>query len=139
MPVVVTGAACALAREVVLALRALESGAEIRATVRRREDRAWYAKRGVPVAVTDLSDPLLTGAVLEGAHTVVHLDDPVTTWEWLLDAAQGTSVRRIVAVVPGASSDALPAPGVEVVVLAGDVQVPDARLVAAVLSADARA
>ncbi len=137
MPVVVTGAACALGKKIVDALLALPGQVEVRATVRRREDRQWFAVRGVPAAVTDLADPLRTGAVLEGAHTVVHLDDPASTWEWLLDAAEETSVRRIVAVVDGPA--ALAAPGLEVVVLRGDARAPAPDLVEAVLAADARA
>jgi hypothetical protein len=65
----------------------------------------------IRVAVTDLSDPLRLGAVLEGAHTVLHLDrgpdgrgSPADTWEWLLEAAQDTGLRRIVTVLPQPSS-----------------------------------
>jgi hypothetical protein len=81
------------------------------------------------------------GAVLEGAHTVVHLDRPAETADLLVDAADGTSVRRVVAV----AADVLEPPpaygALEVVVVPADPagEPADPAAVAAVLAADARA
>ena len=73
MPVVVTGADQPLGLAVVGAL--LAAGAtEVRATVRDRAAVPGLVGRGVRTAVSDLVDPLRFGAVLEGAHTVIHLD-----------------------------------------------------------------
>ncbi|MYV99515.1 NAD(P)H-binding protein [Streptomyces sp. SID3343] len=105
MPVVVTGAEQPLGRAVVLELAA--TGGEVRATVRTRAAVGALRAAGIRVAVTDLSDPLRLGAVLEGAHTVLHLDRgpdgrgfPADTWQWLLEAAQDTDLQRIVTVLP---------------------------------------
>ncbi|MDP9394995.1 MAG: NAD(P)H-binding protein [Actinomycetota bacterium] len=135
MPVVVTGAGSALGHAVVTAL--LQDGVEVRVTVRAREEREWFAQRRVPAAVSDLSDPLRTGAVLEGAFTVVHLDSPAATWEWLLDAAEETSVRRVLVVAPDPAVPDAPA-HLEVVRLRGDPDTADPQVVAAVVAADAR-
>jgi uncharacterized protein YbjT (DUF2867 family) len=131
MPVVVTAASTRLGEAVVAALRA--QAVEVRATVRRPQDRPAHGF-GVPTAVTDFSDGRTAGAVLEGAHTVVHLDSEVP-WEWLLDAAEGTGVRRIVLVQ---RSPAPSAGDYEVIVVAGDADEPTPELVAAVLAADRR-
>ncbi len=139
MPVVVTGGDHVLARRVVAALLARDARHEVRVTVRERPHREWYADSGVPVAVSDLSDPLTTGAILEGAHTVVHLERPRETWQWLLEAAEGTSVRRIVVVDRDPATFPTAAYGLEVVALAGDPAAPDDDVVEAVLQADARA
>ena len=139
MPVVLTGAHTALGRAVLGALRAA-GVPEIRATVPDPAAAAAIRALGVPTAVSDLSDPLTTGAVLEGAHTVVHLDNPAQTFGWLRDAAEGTSVRRVVTVVRegaeppvGTGSDPW-----ELLVLTGDVRRADPALVAAILAADQR-
>jgi nucleoside-diphosphate-sugar epimerase len=102
--VVVTGADQPLGRAVVAALLAA-GAAEVRATVRDRSAARSLVERGVRTAVSDLVDPLRLGAVIEGAHTVIHLDgaEPVAGWDLLLDAADGTGVRRLVTVCgPGA-------------------------------------
>ncbi len=140
MPVVLTGAHTALGQAVLAALRTA-GVPEIRATVPCPAAVAASRALGVPTAVSDLSDPLTTGAVLEGAHTVVHLHDPARTYGWLREAAEGTSVRRIVIVLPagaeppalGAGSDAW-----DTVVLTGEVGLADPDLVAAILAADRR-
>jgi nucleoside-diphosphate-sugar epimerase len=132
MPVVVTAAGTPLGRAVVSALRA--DGVEVRATVRHRDD-VPAGGFGVPTAVTDFSDGRAAGAVLEGAHTVVHLDAQVP-WDWLLDAAEDTGVRRIVLVQ---RSGAPAAEGYEVVVVPGDAGSAHPELVRAVLDSDRRA
>ena len=139
MPVVVTGAHTALGRAVLAALR--DAGVpEIRVTVPDPAAAGPPRAVGVPAAVSDLSDPLTTGAVLEGAHTVVHLQNPAQTYGWLREAAEGTSVRRVVIVLElgaerpaGTESDPW-----EVVVLPGDTGRADPALVAAILAADRR-
>ncbi|MFI6582005.1 NAD(P)H-binding protein [Embleya sp. NPDC050493] len=105
MPVVVTGADQPLGRAVALELAA--SDGEVRATVRDRGAVGALRAAGIRVAVSDLCDPGRLGAVLEGAHTVLHLDrgeggdgSPGDTWEWLLEAAEGTDLQRIVTVLP---------------------------------------
>ena len=139
MPVVLTGAHTALGRAVLAALRAADVP-QIRVTVPDPAAAVMTRALGVPTAVSDLSDPLTTGAVLEGAHTIVHLQNPGQTYGWLREAAEGTSVRRVVTVMgPGAeplvesTSDAW-----ELVVLSGDVGQADPALVAAILAADRR-
>lgn len=109
MPVVVTGAGLPLGRALLAAL-ADQGVPDLRAVVRDRADAAALRVAGIRVSVGDLSDPLRLGAVLEGAHTVVHLDagpdgggSPMDTWEWLLDAAEDTGLHRIVTVVPQGS------------------------------------
>ena len=141
MPVVVTGAGTALGRAVLTALRAA-GVPEIRLIVPDPAAAAGLRALGVPTAVSDLSDPLTTGAVLEGAHTVVHLHDPAGTYGWLREAAEGTSVRRVVTVLPPGAE--LPVSDIgpeawEIVVLIGDVGSVDPDLVAAILAADRRA
>lgn len=155
MPVVVTGAELPLGRAVVLAL--LASGApDVRAVVRDRSAAGVLRAAGARVAVGDLSDPLRLGAVLEGAHTVVHLDTgatgtgtPADTWQWLAEAAEDTGVRRVVTVLPPGASPPAPegeAPAWEVVVvprerLAGHAEEPgaaDGGTVREILRADAR-
>jgi uncharacterized protein YbjT (DUF2867 family) len=145
MPVVVTGADGTLGAAVLAAFQAafeaLAVGGrplELRATVRDRAAAAPLVAAGVRTAVSDLVDPARFGAVLDGAHTVVHLDDPVGTWDLLLDAAEDTGLRRIVTVLDPAD----PAPaaaGYELVVLRHPRGRPaDEALVAAVLAADRR-
>jgi hypothetical protein len=136
VPVVVTAADHPLGRAVVAALSA--DGVQVRATVRPGSPAAVL---GVPTAVTDFSDGLRAGAVLEGAHTIVHLDAAVP-WEWLVDAAEDSGVRRMVLVLPPGA----PVPhadGYDVVVVEGDVATSGRgefdRLVTAIVAADARA
>ena len=141
MPVVVTGADGTLGAPVLAALLAALGGGEppeLRATVRDRAAVAPLVAAGVRTAVSDLVDPARFGAVLEGAHTVVHLDDPLGTWELLLDAAEDTGVRRVVTVLDPA--DLAPAaPGYDLVVLRHPAGHPaDDTLIAAVLAADRR-
>jgi uncharacterized protein YbjT (DUF2867 family) len=120
MPVVVTGADQLLGRAVALELAA--GVGEVRATVRTRAAIGELRAAGIRVAGSDLSDPLRLGAVLEGAHTVLHLDrgpdgrgSPGDTWEWLLEAAQDTDVRRIVTALPPLR-EPIVAPGYELIV-----------------------
>lgn len=147
MPVVVTGAHLPLGRALVLVLA--ERGVpDLRAVAADRVGAAPLRAAGVRVAVGDLSDPLRLGAVLEGAHTVVHLDggpegggSPLDTWAWLLEAAEGTGLRRIVTVLP---------PGVEppheavydVVVVRGEPlepgKTPESTLIQALVTAESR-
>jgi uncharacterized protein YbjT (DUF2867 family) len=137
VPVVVTAADRPLGRAVVEALLA-QGSVEVRATVRDRAVAAELIALGVRTAVSDLVDPLRFGAVLEGAHTVVHLDDPSATWDLLIDAAADTGLRRIVTVLhPG--DEVLPAEPYELVVIrADDNGSPRRELVAALLDADRR-
>lgn len=111
MPVVVTAAETPLGRLVVERLRA--DGAEVRAVVERATDDL-----GVPTALTDWRDAERLGAVLEGAHTVVHLAG-VRHFPDLLAAAQDSGLRRIVLVLrPGDSVGTVGLP-YEVVALPG--------------------
>lgn len=148
MPVVVTGAHLPLGRALVLAL-AEQGVPDVRAVAADRTAAAPLRAAGVRVAVGDLSDPLRFGAVLEGAHTVVHVDagpdgtgGPLDTWAWLLEAAEGTGLRRMVTVLPPGA--ALPPGGeaYEVVVvhgaLPGPADMPDPALVEALARADSR-
>jgi hypothetical protein len=92
---------------------------------------------GVRTAVCDLVDPRRFGAVLEGAHTVVHLDDPTATWELLLEAAADTGLRRIVTVL-GPTDDVPAAHPYELVLIRTADLAPRPELVAALLHADRR-
>jgi putative NAD(P)-binding protein len=136
MPVVVTAADHPLGRAVVEALVA-EGSIEVRATVRDPGAAAELIALGVRTAVSDLVDPLRFGAVLEGAHTVVHLDDPPGTWDLLLDAAADTGLRRIVTVLDPADEMPPPVPYQLVVIRSRD-RGPRSDLVAALLDADRR-
>jgi NAD(P)H dehydrogenase (quinone) len=158
MPVVVTGADRALGRAVVDALLAA-GAAEVRATVRDRSVVAGLVAAGVRTAVSDLVDPLRFGAVLEGAHTVVHLDAdaPQDSWQLLLEAVEDTGVRRLLTVVVGGTNQvsgwgedagsgedagrAAAPPGTgayDVVVVRAASWAPDPAVVAALLAADRR-
>ena len=139
MPVVLTGAHTPLGQAVLAALRTA-GVPEIRVTVPDPAAAVTTRALGVPTAVSDLSDPLTTGAVLEGAHTVVHLHDPVQTYTWLREAAEGTSVRLVVTVVQKGAEPPLDtgSDAWELVVLTGDVGQADSALVAAILAADRR-
>ncbi len=109
MPVVITGADSPLGELVVDALVGTAlvgtafdgSGLDLRATVDQRGAVAELVARGVKTAVSDLVDTERFGAVLEDAHTVIHLRGAGT--EQLLDglddvlaAAPDSGVRRIV-------------------------------------------
>jgi uncharacterized protein YbjT (DUF2867 family) len=132
----VTAADRPLGRALVSAL--LAAGAvDVRATVRDRAVAAELIALGVRTAVSDLVDPLRFGAVLEGAHTVVHLDDPVATWELLLEAAADTGLRRIVTVVGPAEAVPSAEPYELVVVRTADPS-PRPDLVATLVDADRR-
>ncbi|UGQ14204.1 NAD(P)H-binding protein [Yinghuangia sp. ASG 101] len=147
MPVVVTGAHLPLGRALVLALA--ERGVpDLRAVVRDRGGAAPLRAGGVRVAVSDLSDPLRFGAVLEGAHTVVHLDagpgdggGPLDTWAWLLEAAEDTGLRRIVTVLPH-GAEVPPGDGRDVVVVRGEPprsgETADSAMIRALVAADSR-
>lgn len=150
MPVVVTGADRPLGRALVRHLA--EAGVpDLRAVVRDARRAAPLRAAGARVSVGDLSDPLRLGAVLEGAYTVVHLDtgpdgtgSPLDTWDWLLDAAEDTGLRRIVTVLPpGARRPE--SPYETVVVPASEAETgiepgsePDPALIAALAAADRR-
>jgi nucleoside-diphosphate-sugar epimerase len=93
VPVVVTAAETALGRLVVERLRA--DGAEVRAVVESETNDL-----GVPTSLTDWRDAERLGAVLEGAHTVIHLAG-VRRVADLLVAAEDSGLRRIVVVARG--------------------------------------
>ena len=139
VPVVVTGADTPLGAAVVAALRG--AGVEVRATVRARSAAAGLPP---PVAVMDLSDPLRFGAVLEGAHTLVHLDP--APLDHVIEAAEDTSLRRLVLVRPGGVAGAAEEPVklvelvglVELVVVTGSPSSADPAVVTAVVAADRR-
>ncbi|MEP7020127.1 MAG: NAD(P)H-binding protein [Pseudonocardiales bacterium] len=71
MPVVVTGADTPLGR--LLLDRLVGAGLDLRATVEARADVQQLVDRGVKTAVSDLVDTERFGAVVENAHTVIHL------------------------------------------------------------------
>ena len=117
MPVVVTGAGGGIGRVLVPLLA--ERG-EVRAVLRRSERADELRAAGAKVAVCHLEDTATLGAVLDGAHTVVHLagglDQPsdeayeaanVGTVRDVLEAAtEAELVRCILLSYPGASADA---------------------------------
>ena len=88
MPVVVTAAETPLGRLVVR--RLLADGAEVRAVVEKAT-----SDLGVPTALATWDDAERLGAVLEGAHTVVHLASAKRVPD-LLAAAEDSGVRRLV-------------------------------------------
>ena len=92
MPVVVTAAETPLGRLVVARLKA--EGAEVRAVVDKPADGL-----GVPTAKADWDDAERLGAVLEGAHTVIHLAGRRRVAA-LLEAAEDSGIVRIVATTP---------------------------------------
>ncbi|HEV2891013.1 MAG TPA: NAD(P)H-binding protein [Frankiaceae bacterium] len=104
MPVVVTAAESPLGRLVVR--RLVADGAEVRAVVERET-----TDLGVPTALATWNDAERLGAVLEGAHTVVHLASAKRIGD-LLAAAEDSGVRRLVLL--GSGPDDVP---YEVVVL----------------------
>lgn len=91
MPVVVTAAETRLGRRVVA--RLLAEHAEVRAVVDKPADL------GVPTALRPWRDAERLGAVLEGAHTVIHLAGRRRVRD-LLDAAEDSGIVRIVSTVP---------------------------------------
>lgn len=92
MPVVVTAAETPLGRRVVA--RLVAEGAEVRALVDKPA-----TDLGVPTAVADWAELERLGAVLEGAHTVIHLAGAKRVRD-LLEAAEDSGVVRIVSTVP---------------------------------------
>lgn len=100
MPVVVTAAETPLGRLVVARLRA--DGAEVRAVVDKPA-----SDLGVPTALAAWSDAERLGAVLEGAHTVIHLAGRKRIAD-LLAAAEESGVVRIVSTSHDAALDAAP-------------------------------
>ena len=90
MPVVVTAAETPLGRLVVR--RLVADGAEVRAVVERET-----GDLGVPTALAAWDDLERLGAVLEGAHTVVHLAARKRLPD-VVAAAEDSGVRRIVVV-----------------------------------------
>ena len=103
MPVVVTGADTPLGRLVID--RLVGAGLDLRATVETREAVKPLVDRGVKTAVSDLVDTERFGAVVENAHTVIHL--------------RGVNARDILTGIPDVLA-ALPDSGVErVVTLSG--------------------
>jgi uncharacterized protein YbjT (DUF2867 family) len=134
VPVVVTGADTPLGAAVVAALRA-DPAIEVRATVRTRVAAEALAPLRIPVAVSDLDDPLRAGAALEGAHTVLHLDPAPLAH--VLEAAEDTSVRRVVLLA--AEPTYAGSTDFEVVVVVGDRARADPEVIAALLAADRRA
>lgn len=91
MPVVVTAAETPLGRLVVR--RLVEEGAEVRAVVDKPA-----GELGVPTSRADWDDAERLGAVMEGAHTIIHLAGRKRV-RALLEAVDGTSVVRIVSTV----------------------------------------
>ena len=92
MPVVVTAAETRLGRVVVARLKA--EGAEVRAVVDKPA-----SDLGVPTSRADWGDAERLGAVIEGAHTVIHLAGRKRVAD-LLAAAEDTGLVRIVSTVP---------------------------------------
>jgi uncharacterized protein YbjT (DUF2867 family) len=129
VPVVVTAAETPLGRLVVARLRA--EGAEVRAVVDKPA-----TDLGVPTALADWADAERLGAVLEGAHTVIHLADAKRVGD-LLAAAEDSGVVRIVTTADDARLHGTP---YEVVVVRVPRWRPDLHAVArALVAADERA
>jgi nucleoside-diphosphate-sugar epimerase len=92
VPVVVTAAESRLGRLVVERLRS--EHAEVRAVVDRDP-----GDLGVPTSRADWGDAERLGAVIEGAHTVIHLAGAKRVAD-LLAAAEDSGLVRIVSTVP---------------------------------------
>ncbi|MGH3328097.1 MAG: hypothetical protein ACRDPT_09950, partial [Streptomycetales bacterium] len=141
VPVVVTAADSPLGRAVVDALLRAPGPAEVRATVRDRTAVPELLELGVRTAVgawnDQAADALQLGGALEGAHTVVHLDGPESSWDLLLDAAQDTGVRRLVTAWPSGVEPPA-AGGYELVVVRAAAHRPTPALVDALVAADRR-
>lgn len=108
MPVVVTGADEPVGRGVVLALAG--RGYDVRATVRRASAVPELVARGVRTATWDEGhDVERLGAVVEAAHTVIHLRggarDTLFSLPDVLAAVEDSGVRRIVTLAPLDRSD----------------------------------
>jgi NADH dehydrogenase len=116
VPVVVTGAGGGIGRVLVPMLT--ERG-EVRAVLRRSERADELRAAGAKVAVCHLEDTATLAAVLDGAHTVVHLAGGLyqpsdeayeanvgTVRDVLEAAAEAELVRFILLSYPGASPDA---------------------------------
>jgi hypothetical protein len=101
VPVVVTGA-----DEPVGALvldRLVGQGLDLRATVTARGAVAPLVARGVKTAVSDLVDTERFGAVIEDAHTVIHVRGLLSAVETLPDvvaALPDSGVARVVTLAP---------------------------------------
>lgn len=125
MPVVVTGADTQVGRLVID--RLVGSGLDLRATVATSAAVAALVERGVKTAVSDLVDTERFGAVVENAHTVIHLRGGesgaiLAGIPDVLAALPESGVERIVTLAPltlpgHPSLDALRASGLDVVVL----------------------
>ncbi|MGH3344853.1 MAG: hypothetical protein ACRDPK_18680 [Carbonactinosporaceae bacterium] len=139
MPVVVTAADRPLGRAVVDVLLRTTGVTEVRATVRDRQAVRELLELGVRTAVGDWRDPaadaLQLGGVLEGAHTIVHLDGPESSWDLLLDAAQESGARRLVTAWPPGRRPP-PAGPYELVVVRAATRRPTPALVDALVAAD---
>lgn len=140
MPVVVTGADEPLGRLVVD--RLVGQGLDLRATVGTRDAVAPLVALGVKTAVSDLVDTERFGAVVEDAHTVIHvrgLLDAVETLPDVVAALPDSGVSRVVTVArlgrDHPSLDALRAADVDVVLLRV-VGLPGPRQVAGAIRAD---
>jgi uncharacterized protein YbjT (DUF2867 family) len=125
VPVVVTGADTPLGRLVIDRLAG--GGLDLRATVETRDAVQPLVDRGVKTAVSDLADTERFGAVVENAHTVIHLRG-ISALQILngipdvLAAVPDSGVERVVTLSGfGAESHpalaALRASGLDVVVL----------------------
>jgi uncharacterized protein YbjT (DUF2867 family) len=128
VPVVVTGASGAVGRRLVPLL--VQGGSEVRAVIRSGSAADELRAHGAKVAVGRLGDADTVEAVVDGAHTVVHLvgglvptssaaDGSDTTAErlyeesnflptqWILEAAVESRVTRFLFLsYPGAAADA---------------------------------
>lgn len=125
VPVVVTAAHTSLGRLVVERLKA--EGAEVRAVADKPVDDL-----GVPTSRADWDDAERLGAVIEGAHTVIHLAGRRRNAA-LLAAAEGSGLVRIVSTVPVETD------GYEVVVVeAPRFRRDDAAVAEALIAADRR-
>ncbi len=125
MPVVVTAAETPLGRRVVA--RLVAERAEVRAVVDKQ-----VGDLGVPTALAAWSDAERLGAVLDGAHTVIHLAGRRRVAD-LLAAAEDSGLARIVSTVP------VDAPYDVVVVPVPRFGADLDALAAALVAADARA
>lgn len=115
MPVVVTGASGRIGR--VLTPLLAERG-EVRAIVREEAAAEVLRAAGAKVAVTSLYDSAVLRAILDGAHTVIHLagdmnlpdaaayeTSNVETTREVLEAATEASIARVLLLsYPGASA-----------------------------------
>jgi uncharacterized protein YbjT (DUF2867 family) len=120
VPVVVTGASGSVARALIPLL--VEQGSEVRAVIRDRSRTDPLRHMGAKVAVCSLGHTDILEAVMDGAHTVVHLaggldvsgadaaveyeEANLLTTRWTLEAAAEARVTRFILLsYPGASAD----------------------------------